>query len=139
MAEQRARTATVAIDAGADGKAPRTERGRRTQQAILDAAAQEFGERGFHDASISGITRRAGTALGSFYTAGRYRGRHAGTVGRAGVYSFNGNKIITTGGGGMVVARDPAVLRRVRHLSTQAKADEVCERLASIVRDRRAL
>ena len=35
---------------------------------LLDAAALEFGERGFHEASISGITRRAGTALGSFYT-----------------------------------------------------------------------
>ncbi len=50
------------------GKAPRTERGRRTMRAILDAAALEFGERGFHEASISGITRRAGVALGSFYT-----------------------------------------------------------------------
>ena len=49
-------------------KAPRTERGRRTLRKLLDAAAIEFGERGFHDASISGITRRAGTALGSFYT-----------------------------------------------------------------------
>ncbi|MFD1033641.1 TetR/AcrR family transcriptional regulator [Sphingomonas hankookensis] len=57
---------------GTDGagldKAPRTERGRRTQRAILDAAAAEFGEKGFHDGSISGITRRAGVALGSFYT-----------------------------------------------------------------------
>lgn len=35
---------------------------------LLDAAALEFGERGFHEASITGITRRAGTALGSFYT-----------------------------------------------------------------------
>ena len=49
-------------------KKPRTERGRRTLRRLLDAAAKEFGERGFHDASISGITRRAGTALGSFYT-----------------------------------------------------------------------
>lgn len=49
-------------------KAPRTERGRRTLRKLLDAAAVEFGERGFHDASISGITRRAGVALGSFYT-----------------------------------------------------------------------
>jgi AcrR family transcriptional regulator len=49
-------------------KEPRTERGRRTRRALLDAAAVEFGERGFHDASISGITTRAGVALGSFYT-----------------------------------------------------------------------
>lgn len=49
-------------------KEPRTERGRRTLRKLLDAAAAEFGEKGFHDASISGITRRAGTALGSFYT-----------------------------------------------------------------------
>ncbi len=50
------------------GKAPRTARGRATLRRLLDAAALEFGERGFHEASISGITRRAGTALGSFYT-----------------------------------------------------------------------
>lgn len=50
------------------GKQPRTARGRETMRRLLDAAAKEFGERGFHEASISGITRRAGTALGSFYT-----------------------------------------------------------------------
>lgn len=50
------------------GKTPRTARGRETLRRLLDAAAAEFGERGFHEASISGITRRAGTALGSFYT-----------------------------------------------------------------------
>ncbi|RKF17664.1 TetR/AcrR family transcriptional regulator [Altericroceibacterium spongiae] len=50
------------------GKTPRTERGRRTLRKLLDAAALEFGEHGFHEASITGITRRAGTALGSFYT-----------------------------------------------------------------------
>lgn len=49
-------------------KRPRTERGRRTLRKLLDAAAVEFGEKGFHEASISGITGRAGTALGSFYT-----------------------------------------------------------------------
>lgn len=58
----------AAAAAGDTDKQPRTERGRRTRRAILDAAAAEFGERGFHDASISGITRRAGVALGSFYT-----------------------------------------------------------------------
>ena len=55
------------LAASAD-KSPRTERGRRTLRRLLDAAALEFGERGFHEASITGITRRAGTALGSFYT-----------------------------------------------------------------------
>ncbi|WP_082662550.1 MULTISPECIES: TetR/AcrR family transcriptional regulator [unclassified Sphingopyxis] len=55
-------------EAGNPDKVPRTERGRRTLRKLLDAAAVEFGERGFHEASISGITRRAGTALGSFYT-----------------------------------------------------------------------
>lgn len=49
-------------------KEPRTERGRRTRRALIDAAAIEFGENGFHLASISAITRRAGVALGSFYT-----------------------------------------------------------------------
>ena len=49
-------------------KTPRTARGRATQAALLEAAGAEFGEKGFHDASISGITRRAGVALGSFYT-----------------------------------------------------------------------
>lgn len=49
-------------------KQPRTARGAQTMRKLLDAAEAEFGERGFHDASVSGITRRAGTALGSFYT-----------------------------------------------------------------------
>ncbi len=66
MASERAESATHS--AASAGKAPRTDRGRRTLRAILDAAAIEFGERGFHETSISGITRRAGVALGSFYT-----------------------------------------------------------------------
>jgi AcrR family transcriptional regulator len=55
-------------EAASAGKEPRTARGRKTLRAILDAAAEEFGEKGFHEGSISGITRRAGVALGSFYT-----------------------------------------------------------------------
>ncbi|NCP17732.1 MAG: TetR/AcrR family transcriptional regulator [Erythrobacter sp.] len=47
---------------------PATERGRRTRRKLLDAATAEFGERGFHEASIASITQRAGVALGSFYT-----------------------------------------------------------------------
>jgi AcrR family transcriptional regulator len=49
-------------------KAPRTERGRKTLRRLIEAAAQEFGERGFHEAAITGITQRAGVALGTFYT-----------------------------------------------------------------------
>ncbi len=54
--------------AASDAKTPRTERGRRTLRKLLDASAIEFGEKGFHEASVSSITRRAGIALGSFYT-----------------------------------------------------------------------
>lgn len=50
------------------GKAPRTARGERTLRKILDAAIDEFGEKGFSDGSIVGITRRARVALGTFYT-----------------------------------------------------------------------
>lgn len=57
------RVATASAD-----KTPRTDRGRKTLRKLLDAAAAEFGERGFHESSVSEITRRAGTALGSFYT-----------------------------------------------------------------------
>jgi AcrR family transcriptional regulator len=51
-----------------DGKAPRTARGERTLRKILDAARDEFGERGFSESSIVAITQRAGVALGTFYT-----------------------------------------------------------------------
>lgn len=72
MASDRGMEATMAspvpLEAASAGKEPRTARGRRTLRALLDAAAEEFGEKGFHDGSISGITRRAGVALGSFYT-----------------------------------------------------------------------
>ena len=49
-------------------KTPKTARGRRTRDKLLQAAEIEFGEKGFHAAAISGITYRAGVALGTFYT-----------------------------------------------------------------------
>ncbi|HEY0112183.1 MAG TPA: TetR/AcrR family transcriptional regulator [Allosphingosinicella sp.] len=54
--------------AGSGDREPRTERGRKTLRRLLEAAAAEFGERGFHEAAINGITGRAGVALGTFYT-----------------------------------------------------------------------
>ena len=54
--------------ASSGDKEPRTERGRKTLRRLLEAAASEFGERGYHDAAITGITQRAGVALGTFYT-----------------------------------------------------------------------
>jgi AcrR family transcriptional regulator len=60
--------AFVSAATAAADKEPRTERGRKTLRKLIDAAAGEFGERGYHDAAITGITRRAGVALGSFYT-----------------------------------------------------------------------
>ncbi|MBI1404483.1 MAG: TetR family transcriptional regulator [Porphyrobacter sp.] len=68
MSNTRGAEARLAAAAGGEAKAPRTERGRRTLRKLLDAAAEEFGEKGFHEASVSSITRRAGVALGSFYT-----------------------------------------------------------------------
>lgn len=55
-------------DEAAGMPVPKTERGRRTLRALLDAAALEFGANGFHATGITDITRRAGVALGSFYT-----------------------------------------------------------------------
>ncbi len=50
-----------------------------------------------------------------------YKGKHTGTFGRFGIYSFNGNKIITTSGGGMLVSEEEAMIERARFLSTQAR------------------
>jgi len=55
-------------------------------------------------------------ALGSFF-----REKHAGTFGKIGVFSFNGNKIISTGGGGVIVTDDEDIAKRAKHLTTQAK------------------
>jgi perosamine synthetase len=57
-------------------------------------------------------------ALGSYY-----KKKHAGSFGLFGTLSFNGNKIITTGGGGMILTNDEALAKKAKHLTTQAKAD----------------
>lgn len=55
----------------------------------------------------------------------KYRGQPVGTLGRIGCFSFNGNKLITTGGGGMIVTNDNKVAERARYLTTQAKDDMI--------------
>ena len=50
-----------------------------------------------------------------------FKNKHAGTFGKIGVFSFNGNKIISTGGGGVIVTDDYAIAKKARHLTTQAK------------------
>ncbi len=57
-------------------------------------------------------------ALGSYY-----KGKHGGSFGLMGTFSYNGNKIITTGGGGMILTNDEALAKRAKHLTTQAKSD----------------
>ncbi len=69
------------------------------------------------------VIEDATEALGTKYTEGKYAGKYAGTVGDFGCYSFNGNKIITTGGGGAITANNPKVVDHLRFLSTQAKTD----------------
>lgn len=69
------------------------------------------------------VIEDATEALGTYYTEGRYKGYYAGTIGDIGVLSFNGNKIITTGGGGMVISKHKEYADQCRYLSTQAKND----------------
>lgn len=56
-------------------------------------------------------------ALGSYY-----KGKHAGSFGLMGTFSYNGNKIITTGGGGMIVTNDEHLAKRAKHITTRQKA-----------------
>lgn len=58
----------------------------------------------------------AAESLGSFY-----KGRHTGNVGRVAALSFNGNKLMTTGGGGAILTNDPELARRAKHLTTTAR------------------
>lgn len=67
------------------------------------------------------VLEDASEALGATYREGPFAGRHVGTIGRVGCFSFNGNKLVTTGSGGMLVTDDEGLARRARHLSTQAR------------------
>lgn len=82
-------------------------------EAIMDIAKQ------YHLTVIEDATE----ALGSYFTTGKFKGKYAGTIGDFGAYSFNGNKIITTGGGGAITSNKAAYVDHMRFLSTQAKTD----------------
>jgi Predicted pyridoxal phosphate-dependent enzyme apparently involved in regulation of cell wall biogenesis len=71
------------------------------------------------------VVEDATEALGSYFLEGSYANRYCGTIGDVGVFSFNANKIITTGGGGMVISRHEALLDEVAFLSVQAKTDSL--------------
>lgn len=73
---------------------------------------------------ITAICQEHGTVLiedAAESLSSTYKGKHTGTFGKFGIYSFNGNKIITTSGGGMLVSEDEAMIERARFLSTQAR------------------
>lgn len=62
------------------------------------------------------VVEDAAESLGSFY-----KNKHTGTFGKLGILSFNGNKIVTTGGGGMILTNDVELGNKIKHLTTQAK------------------
>jgi|TARA_B100002003_G_scaffold115641_1_gene106875 aminotransferase in exopolysaccharide biosynthesis len=67
----------------------------------------------------------ASESLGTVYKFGKYKGKHTGTLGQLGCLSFNGNKIITTGGGGMILTDDETLAEKAKYLTTQAKNDSI--------------
>ncbi len=112
-----------------DGKLIEKESGRHIKAVVV---VHVFGNM----ADMENICRIASTynlkviedateALGTYYTLGQYKGKFAGTMGDVGVFSFNGNKIITTGGGGIIVSDNENLLLRAKHLTTQAKSDQL--------------
>ncbi len=71
------------------------------------------------------IVEDASESLGTVYNHGKLKNSHTGSVGRLGCISFNGNKIITTGGGGMIITNDKKLAEKAAYLTTQAKNDPI--------------
>jgi len=71
------------------------------------------------------VVEDASESLGTFYKEGKYKRKHTGTIGKLGCISFNGNKIITAGGGGMILTDDEDLAEKAKYLTTQAKDDPI--------------
>jgi aminotransferase in exopolysaccharide biosynthesis len=71
------------------------------------------------------VIEDATESLGTTYNSGQFVNRRAGNIGQIGCLSFNGNKIITTGGGGMILTNNPEYADKARYLTTQAKDDVI--------------
>ena len=71
------------------------------------------------------IVEDAAESMGTRYINGEYSGKHTGTIGLLGCLSFNGNKIITTGGGGMILTDDADLAEKAKYLTKQAKDDRL--------------
>ena len=67
----------------------------------------------------------AAESLGSKYLEGKYKNLHTGSIGTAGIISFNANKIITGGGGGIVISNNKKLISKIRYLIHQAKNDTI--------------
>lgn len=111
LAEECARTADGTVDRATGRRVraivPVHILGHPVDMDPLLELAQRYGLVVIEDATES---------LGSLY-----KGQPVGTLGQSGCFSFNGNKVITSGGGGMLVTRDPVIASRTRYLSTQAR------------------
>lgn len=104
----------------AEALADREKKGRLPRAVIL---VHLYGQSADIDA-IAGLCERHGVALiedAAEALGATYKGASPGTWGRIGIYSFNGNKIITTSGGGMLVSKDAALVEKARFLATQAR------------------
>jgi dTDP-4-amino-4,6-dideoxygalactose transaminase len=71
------------------------------------------------------LVEDAAESIGTFYKLDRYKKKHTGTIGTIGCLSFNGNKIITTGGGGMILTDNKKIAKKAKYLTNQAKDDPI--------------
>ena len=71
------------------------------------------------------IVEDSSESLGTIFIDGANKKKHTGTIGKIGCISFNGNKIITTGGGGVILTNDSDIAEKAKYLTTQAKDDPI--------------